>query len=233
MQPENAPNFTFSADIFSIRQKNVIDANPQTIVDENASTGAFSDLVTRDANGNITFIEAPFINLGERVVQGIDFSSSIQIPKPNLSLNLSASYLHRYINKLNSLAEEEDLAGTFEDASQLGGGSLPHWKVNTGWILKKPSWEWSYNINYISPLDETFFNTDQQEYRSIGQWLTHNTQFQYTPEKQKNVNLIFGIENIFDQAPPFAASAFNDNFDARTYNLKGQYLYVKVAFKKD
>lgn len=40
-----------------------------------------------------------------------------------------------------------------------------------------------------------------------------------------------GIENVFDEAPPFAAGAFNDNYDTSLYNIRGRFYYVGINKK--
>jgi iron complex outermembrane receptor protein len=37
-----------------------------------------------------------------------------------------------------------------------------------------------------------------------------------------------GIVNVFDQAPPFAAGAFNDNYDTSLYSNRGRFYYVSL-----
>jgi hypothetical protein len=39
-----------------------------------------------------------------------------------------------------------------------------------------------------------------------------------------------GIDNMLDTPPPFAATAFNDNYDGRTYDLTGRYWYTTLAY---
>jgi iron complex outermembrane receptor protein len=34
---------------------------------------------------------------------------------------------------------------------------------------------------------------------------------------------------VLDEEAPFAASAFNDNIDARTHDLKGRFWYAKLS----
>jgi outer membrane receptor protein involved in Fe transport len=40
--------------------------------------------------------------------------------------------------------------------------------------------------------------------------------------------LIAGIENVFDESPPFVAAAFENGFDEQTTNAKGRFWYVAV-----
>jgi outer membrane receptor protein involved in Fe transport len=40
--------------------------------------------------------------------------------------------------------------------------------------------------------------------------------------------LTLGVNNLFDEAPPFSAAAFNDSYDARTYDITGRYYFLKI-----
>jgi hypothetical protein len=40
-----------------------------------------------------------------------------------------------------------------------------------------------------------------------------------------------GAENIFDQMPPFLGTAFNDNFDVRTHDSKGRFIYARLSHR--
>jgi iron complex outermembrane receptor protein len=43
------------------------------------------------------------------------------------------------------------------------------------------------------------------------------------------LRLTLGLDNVFDRDAPLAASAFNDNIDGRTHELRGRYWYTKVS----
>ena len=43
--------------------------------------------------------------------------------------------------------------------------------------------------------------------------------------------LIVGVENVFDEQPPFVAAAFENGFDEQTANAKGRFWYVAVKKK--
>jgi hypothetical protein len=43
--------------------------------------------------------------------------------------------------------------------------------------------------------------------------------------------LIAGVENVFDEQPPFVAAAFENGFDEQTSNAKGRFWYVAVKKK--
>jgi|GEM_PF-207927 len=214
----------FSIDFFDIRLRNVIDANPQTILDQNARNGLFSEFIERDNNGNISRLTAPFFNIGRRRVQGLDINFSYRFD--NLKWSINASNLRKYRQQLSPTQETTELAGTFQDSAKKGNGSLPKWKANSGFTWFSGDSEINYSINYISHTREQVQFQDGDRTRKISPSITHNMQANHI---FKNIELSFGVDNIFDKPPPFAASAFNDNYDARTYDIKGRYFYIKLG----
>jgi hypothetical protein len=40
-----------------------------------------------------------------------------------------------------------------------------------------------------------------------------------------------GIENVFAQMPPFLGTAFNDNFDVRTHDSTGRFIYARLSHR--
>ncbi|MGH1372234.1 MAG: TonB-dependent receptor [Cellvibrionaceae bacterium] len=228
--PINKGALSLSLDHFWIRQKNVVDASPQTILNENAKFGSFEDLVERDSSGNLTHLTAPFINIGEREIRGVDLSGTYQwtdFKKGTLSLSLAASYLYEYLNKVSTNSPTEDLSGTYTDAATEGNGSIPEWKLNAGLVWSIDSFELTYNMNFISSLTEKIPQTTQT--RTIDSWTTHDVQLSYQMPIQAGLQVTLGVDNIFDEEPPFASAAFNDSFDARTYDLKGRFWYLRLG----
>jgi outer membrane receptor protein involved in Fe transport len=46
-----------------------------------------------------------------------------------------------------------------------------------------------------------------------------------------NTTIRVGVNNIFDEPPPFNAGAFNDNYDTSLYSLRGRYYYIGLNKK--
>lgn len=228
--PINMSPLSLSLDHFWIKQENVVDASPQTILNENAKFGSFENLVERDATGNITHLTAPFINIGEREIRGIDLSGTYQwidTQRGSLSLSFAASYLYEYLNKVSINSPTKDLSGTFTDAATEGNGSIPEWKLNAGLVWSIDSFELTYNMNYISSLEEKIPQTTQT--RTIDPWITHDLQLSYQIPIQAGLQITLGVDNLLDEEPPFASAAFNDSFDSRTYDLKGRFWYFRLG----
>jgi len=229
--PLHWPGFSFSADHFWVSQRNVVDANPQTIVEQNAWFNSFDDLVVRDDKGNIAKVYAPFINIGERDIAGLDFTMRYQWFRPragNFTCTLNGTYLRAFEDRIDQASGTRDLAGTYVDAATEGYGALPEWKISSSlrWA-PTDNINLSYSINYISSLTEQI--PFSSRYRTIRAWTTHDLQMNYRLPYRQGLALTLGTDNLFDEDPPFVAATFNDNFDAYTYDAKGRYWYARVS----
>ncbi|WIO74176.1 TonB-dependent receptor [Porticoccaceae bacterium LTM1] len=230
-QPVELGSLSITLDYFHIQQSNVIDANAQFFVTSNATTGEYGDRVFRDANGEIIRVISTMANLGEREVTGLDIGASWSLglgEYGSIATNLSATHLMEYLSQSSPLSPAEDLAGTFEDDAADGQGTLPEWKTHLNIYWQHLHWEAAYSLNYVGSLTETIPGSELR--RSITSWVTHDVQMSYQTLQGK-ARLTLGIDNLFDRAPPFAAAAFNDNFDARNYDATGRFGYAKITLK--
>jgi len=48
---------------------------------------------------------------------------------------------------------------------------------------------------------------------------------------QEGLRLTLGIDNLWDEGAPLATSAFNDNIDGRSHELKGRFWYTKLSLR--
>ncbi|MEX2962899.1 TonB-dependent receptor [Microbulbifer sp. TYP-18] len=230
--PQSLPGFSATLDIFDIRQNDVIDTSPQYLIDQNAYNGLFTDRVLRDEGGDIIEVLATRLNIGAREVRGADLALRYGFESGKLGQlrwALNAGRMHHYLNQAVPGEAFEDLAGTFADNSSGGAGSLPHWKANTGLYWKKDRWEGGYTIHYVGELRESFTLEGSAVTRQIDNWFSHDLQLAYSLP-QKGWRFSLGVDNLLDEEPPFAAKAFSNNFDSRTYDLSGRYWYGTISF---
>ena len=230
--PRGNNELYFSVDGFWIEQKDIIDSRPQFIVDQNAQFLRFQDQIIRDAQGNILRIVASNLNVGSLDVNGIDATIRYRLlnkPIGNLVYSFNASHIANYEQKLSPITPIADLSGTFADQASDGAGAIPKLKLNTGMSWSNKRWEVNYNIFFVDEIEESI--PFSSETRTITSWTTHNAQLNFVPDAQMNIRLTLGIDNIFDRLPPFSASAFNDNYDPRTYEIKGRNWYGQFRYQ--
>ena len=157
------------------------------------------------------------LNIGRRDVSGIDLAMTAELPSTplgNLKFALNAAHIRDFSDRLDPSAPIHNQAGTFTDDASDGNGSLPRWKGNFGVHWIRQQWE------EVVPL------LDHQ--RTIDDWRLHNLQLNYYVSRSMNTRFTVGVNNLFDERPPFSAAAFNDSFDGRTYDLAGRFLYARV-----
>ena len=65
--------------------------------------------------------------------------------------------------------------------------------------------------------------------RTIDSWVVHDLQLAYTFDVFKGLRWAVGVDNVLDEEAPLATSAFNDNIDGRTHELKGRFWYAKLS----
>jgi iron complex outermembrane receptor protein len=119
------------------------------------------------------------------------------------------------------------LASTFIDPASEGLGGLPEWKGTLGVQWARQRWRGSYDLHFISDMREMVPGTTAR--RNINSWVVQDVQFSYVLNVLRGLRVSLGIDNLLDKDPPFAASAFNDNFDGRSHELRGRFWYAKLS----
>ena len=218
-----------AVDLYRIRQRNVVDTNAQLIINENARGNGFEDAVVRDDNGNITRVRATYLNIGERDVSGIDVTvraSMLTNRFGRFEAALNATHIDRFEDRFDPTQPAMDQAGTFRDDASGGNGALPDWKASLGLNWQRQFWRAQYNLYFVSSLEELVPIVNRK--RTMESWHTHNVQVSYLGPRSRWVRVSVGLNNIFDEAPPFSAAAFNDSYDSRTYDITGRYGYLRL-----
>ena len=216
-------------DWYLIDQRDVVESSAQYIVNQNARTGAFANRILRNDDGNLSQVSATLQNIGRRRVSGIDLSGSVYRNIPGLghiTVSLNATHIAMFRDKFDPSTPFEDKAGTFNDEAAGGLGALPDWKWNLGLSWAREHWNAYYNIYHVSSLEERVPLLEVR--RSIDSWTTHNANLTYRGPATAWTSVTLGVNNLFNETPPFAAAAFNDSYDGRTYDLTGRYVFLRL-----
>lgn len=225
--PPGLRNFSFGVDAYRIEIDNIIGANGQFFLDQNAANLSFGDRIFRDDNGNVTRIVANNENLGVRKISGLDIDISWRLfiaRWGSLGIDFSGSHIHSYQLQPAPTAQREELAGTFADEAAEGAGSLPKWKARLNLFWQFGRWEVALSSFLVTSVRESV----DDSYRDSGAWSREDAQLSYHFNSGESL-FTLGIDNILNEPPPFLASAFNDNFDSRTYESTGRFFYARFS----
>ncbi len=250
--PEAIEGLSLTIDYWDIEVTNAISSlGEQLILDSCAATGEHCELITRHGAGplfgNSSDIDNRTTNVGGVDSSGVDFNIryATELEGGNLTFNLDTTRYGTYdITQANGDVVEN--AGYFKRNS--GDGNFPEWKTNLDVRYSTDDWSASWAVRYIGSVDEVIDSlVDESELgdyyagygrqfvakdgtynitREIDSQIIHDARFSYFLE---NATVTVGLDNIFDEDPPYADTGFNDNTDPRTYNTTGRHVYVNVG----
>lgn len=236
-EPQFAKGLNLQVNYYSTIQKDVLQQlTPQTIVDNEA---IFGDRITRDpANatdiglgqpGKITAVNTTFVSFGEVVNRSMDFVIDYRLPWEQLGrfrVNLAASRTLESTMQLKPGQPPVVLDSTT--------GSPPEWRLNTAIFWNRNNWNASTFISRIDGFTEnnagnalvangttiTYFPTPSvtkvdlrvgYEFKE-GVWRGYG----------KNLRLSVGINNVFDEEPPYSDTVWGFNAGLHSQFILGR-----------
>ncbi|MCW8092948.1 TonB-dependent receptor domain-containing protein [Alteromonas sp. ASW11-130] len=197
----------------------------------------FQDNFIRDGSGNLVAVDQRFINAGERNTSGVEVMSDIKGDygggKWHISFN--GSYLIEDKKKLLDNAEfGPNLVGTHSR------GNIPlRWKHTIQMFYTFN--DWTYNLTQVfrdgyqdevPPGIESGAIYPENWDPYVSSYTIYNASVFYSGIE--NLELTFGIKNLFDRDPPFTAHQ-NDfspgaAFDPRVADPRGRAYTLRVAY---
>lgn len=229
-----APNaeFGLSVDVWSITQDNKIDqeefgpiynseCNNQnsTICERLAPTGGAS-------LGTIDKIHSTFKNVSSQEVSGIDFSANYNHSLDDLGL-LKFNLEWAYQNKFEK--DGRDYSGEY-------GYPEHRWIFSTNWEVG--DFNTNVNLSYVGEFEDTpdidfdgNLDFDSNTSRMIDSQVLVDLQTSYRITESAKLSL--GINNLFDEEPPFAIGDGDSDlygYASGVHNPRGRYIYTKVSF---
>ena len=212
-----APNANFSAgaDWWTIRRTGTIQSLGLTDLVNNYAL--FTDNFIRDASGVLTKIDQRWVNAGQTVTTGVDVNAraSAKAIGATWGLLLDGSYLLEKKSRLIASAP----FGASEIAVFTRAGDLGlRWKHTLTGTYNRGNWTGIFTQiyrsgykDYVLPGVANGSITPPDWNPNVAAYTIYNASVTYTG--YKNTGLTFGIKNLFDKAPPFAA-AYDSNTGA-------------------
>tara|TARA_R110001592_G_scaffold2519_4_gene14759 strand:+ start:563 stop:3463 length:2901 start_codon:yes stop_codon:yes gene_type:complete len=254
--PDFVDGLSMTIDYWDIEITNAISTiGEQLILTKCANEGVYCDKITRYGStstlyGNSSDINDKTTNVGGVNSSGYDFNIrySTDLEIGSLSVNLDTTYYDTYdiIQADGSIVEN---AGAYYENG--GDGNFPEWKTNLNVTLSNDNWSASWAMRYIGESEELWWNetaadigdvlpkykrkavtnsagdiTSYDLFRNVESQVIHDVRFTYFMD---SITTTIGLDNVFDEDPPYAATGFNDNTDPRTYNTTGRHIYVTLG----
>jgi iron complex outermembrane receptor protein len=225
-----ASALSLEVNYYNIQLTNAIDSVPATLTLRRCAYNAdpvSCAAIKRTASGTIAGISGRLLNLNGIKTDGLDGAFTFRshnVGAGTVGLNANAAYLLRY-----DVAPPADLnapalrfAGTERGSPDQ---AYPRFKGNATLDWSTPGYGISFTGRYISGVNErdgvhrmgAVFYGDFQAYFSPA-WMNNRTR------------LTVGVNNLFDRSPPSCYTCDSANFDPTTYDLPGQFGYVRLSF---
>ncbi len=227
-----ASALSLEVNYYSIRLKNAIDSVPATLTLSRCAFNAdpiSCAAITRSPNGAVAGISAQLLNLNAINTDGIDASFVYRSPTfgndGTIGLNVNAAYLTKF-----DVKPPADLnAPTLKYAGTERGSpdqAYPRFKANATIDFSMPAFGASFTGRYISKVDE------RDGVHTMGSVFYGDAQFYVSPSwMDHRFRLTFGVNNIFNRNPPPCFTCDSANFDPTTYDVPGQFGYLRLSYK--
>ena len=116
----------------------------------------------------------------------------------------------------------------------IGRGSIPRYKGYLELIWLRKGLTLGGTLNYTHSLDDNAAFTNDKKSREIDSYTTLDLVASYRWRSTadvwlSNTTLTVGVDNVSDEAPPFAAGAFADGYDTSLYSLAGRRYRIALS----
>lgn len=193
----------------------------QQVVDQCFETGTLCENLTRNAEGSLSLVNAPYLNLANATVEGLDFELRYSF-EPDFFDSSLENFNFRAI--VGHLIERSDTPPQGSPIDLIGSTLRPE---NTGTVVASYSagpWGVQWQQRFI---DETKVNINWVEGvdiddNSIPFYTFTNLQFSYSSEMANGGDwrVSLAVNNAFDKNPPIIPGYF-DRIGSQTGGLSG------------
>lgn len=245
LQPENARSFTlglvaeplpglsFTADYFNIKINDAVRETPGSTklafcYNSSGLSHPFCgpEHHTRNPlNGDIDYLSTQSANTGREEMTGIDLGAVYNFDALGASHSVNAQMT--YLIKYETTAFDGDVPFVIDGFIGGGNGGYPHVRGNFSWTAFTDKWSATYSVQLIGSGRD--FNVSSGLGSQIGAEMYHNVQFSY--DISDNLEFSLGVDNLFQNDPPYVASWTDGNTDTMTYDMLGRRGYVRLSFK--
>ncbi|MBV7315155.1 TonB-dependent siderophore receptor [Shewanella sp. NIFS-20-20] len=174
-----------------------------------------SEMLFRDANGEVERLLLQKLNLGELKTRGIDFNLRYLLATQVGDFNFGAetNYVLSWEAKDGPNSPMEDIVGETDQ---------PQFRINLSSTWTHNEWEASLFARYTAEQEDADYGTTD------GQWIVDTQVGYYLPWNGK---INFGIRNLLDEEPPFNYELGFPFYSTSLYDPIGREYYLRYNQK--
>jgi len=243
--PRWIKGLTMSADWWHIDLRNAGgDVGPQFIVDHESE---FPGFVIRDATGEIKRVLDRVLNISQAIVEGLDYEAIYTLDSgifgrgdfgrlTGATVHITGRYEDDNILLTGSSKPTEPRSGPFLPSGNLAQFPEQGARKVAAWVTLDLIASYTFNLSPPAAAqvpglakdggknvkmqdgkEKNILPVSTAEYNPCGSraWLNGTT-------------ITVGMQNVFDEDPPFVAGAFENNFDESLADIKGRFWYLQL-----
>ena len=229
-----ASYLSIEANYYDIRVRRAIGAvDPNLTLNNCALLGdaASCAQVTRTSNGFINQIDGTLQNLDSIRTRGVDVAFNYRSPDTGIGIGIiglaaNATFLTKYILSASNGFVIIDRKGTERGSPdqafpKIKGNATLDWTIGD----IRAAFTGRY-IDSVTEIDGSG-NPNKLNSRFYGDVL-----LTYTPSfLNERIAITAGVNNVFNQDPPPCFSCSLNNYDPTTYDVPGQFGYLRITYK--
>ncbi|WP_166212988.1 TonB-dependent receptor domain-containing protein [Cognatiluteimonas telluris] len=178
-------------------------------------------------------------NLGTITTSGIDFKTTWLSPELSWG-QLSASLQSTHTLKYDAVDDEGNHAQRTVGL-EVADSAIPDWQTNVQLGWHKADWNASWNVRYISAVDEDCGNAGTTPstgcvnpvgLHELPATTYHDVQVGWSNAfGAQGLKVALGVNNLFDKEPPVCVTCSLNGYDAGTYDLPFRFWYMDLQYK--
>ncbi|WP_159015501.1 TonB-dependent receptor domain-containing protein [Cognatiluteimonas profundi] len=221
---------------------NISTIGAQTVLTQcyNDNNSPYCPFIHRFANGDVSYISQPTVNLGRLDATGWDLALRYKMPSTafgSFNFGFDGTYIAKWDNDVDTTTNADPivhLAGNYN--KDYGMYSRVRGRLFADWSLG--DWSASWRTRYIGAFDipsgdgACAYTGNFCDPLSYSSYVTHALQVGYALPSI-NSRLEVGVDNVFDKQPPvlYQNNVLNANTDVNTFDTIGRYYWARYTVK--
>jgi len=226
----------------------------QTQLDECVAAGPTSPLcagIDRNINGVITSFNNTLLNIGAIDTTGWDLNLVWRLEETAVG-NFVVTWANSFVTDFSTT----DLTGVTElTGIERTDSAIPEWTSSMIIDWSQAAWSGAWTMRLIDGVTESCSDfldgtpdsltalglcsdpavVEADSTNRLGTTVYHDVQLAYDMGEIGGMDTTFkwGVNNLFDKAPPLCLSCSLNGYDASTYDVPGRYMYVAIVGRFD
>ncbi|WP_242150793.1 TonB-dependent receptor domain-containing protein [Sphingomonas sp. BAUL-RG-20F-R05-02] len=225
-----ASSVSLEVNYYSIELKNAVDSVPGTLT---LNRCAFNGdpvscaNITRTVSGEVAGINGTLQNLNAINTSGLDATFLYRSPAVyggTIGLSANAAYIIKYDVAPPAELNAPTLRCVGTERCLNTDQAFPEFKLNSTLDWSSAAFGASFTARYISAVYES-------DGHRMGATFYGDVQVYFSPAwLSSKLRLTAGVNNVFNKAPPSCNTCDSANFDPTTYDLPGQFGYLRLSY---